>query len=237
MKRSLIALLVLSALTAGQAQGNTLLRIVCQKYHVSNHQPAPMVVIAEQLSVTRIGKTKTVTSYALTNRYGKWYTGEVPFRMRVYPWITLVSTLEEMFALRVEEEFTGNPVLRPKNKTKAQRVEELMKPIVEARMRMYPWISLLSKNMTKAQIVEELVRRPAGKDLKGRVLDFKGKGGRLEFTFGIGTDTPYRTFLLLDLLESPAPLNLNGQLQTELGGSNTFADGFYACDLHHIKKD
>ena len=86
MKRLLTAFLLLSITgdIAASAEGNTLLRVACQRYNTTDFELSQRVVIAEQLSVHRIESTDIVDSYALLDRRGKIWTGHVPFRMRIY---------------------------------------------------------------------------------------------------------------------------------------------------------
>ena len=121
MKRLLTAILLLSVCgtTLAQAQGNTLLRFVCQKYYVSDLEMSQRVAIAEQLSVQRIGSTEIVDSYALTDHRGKSYTGQVPGRMRLYR-TSIVS--DE----KTKEQIVEELLERPADKDLRGRVMDFM---------------------------------------------------------------------------------------------------------------
>ena len=93
------------------------------------------------------------------------------------------------------------------------------------RMRIFSGVSLLSNDKTKEEVIEELLEQEASRDIKGRLMDFKGKGGRLRSTFGFETKLPYDKGLLVDLKDLD-----NGTMDTNNAASTMFEDGLYRCE-------
>ena len=194
--------------------GNHLVRFVCADYY-------HYVIILEQTSSKRLN-TENYSPYARSDTidgtvlidgdHEIFFTDDASFRMRIYKGVRLISRLYDKNgdSNLLEYVYGGD----------RQRFLDGVRIVRQ---------TSLSMGNTDEELIAELMRSEASLDSGGRRMDYTGVGVRLDTRFAFGAEVPLAggghfvkgLHIFLD--------DNSGELDTNLGASNSLEDGRYYC--------